>query len=100
MLATNQMLILKFTIGINEPEETDQNAKEFQVASPVPSGQAIPMTMAPVQMYNPYGNQVYAGCVCVCCCMGQPVMLSTLKIASQSAQPFKSVDKYFHLHSL
>ena len=65
MLATNQMLILKFTIGINEPEETDQNAKEFQVASPVPSGQAIPMTMAPVQMYNPYGNQVYAVCVCV-----------------------------------
>jgi len=55
------MLILKFTIGINEPEETDQNAKEFQVASPVPSGQAIPMTMAPVQMYNPYGNQMPMG---------------------------------------
>jgi hypothetical protein len=72
MHATNQMLILKFTLGINNPEETDQkNAKslDFEAASPLPVMlQAVPVSMAPMQMYPPYATQVYAVCVCMCVC--------------------------------
>jgi hypothetical protein len=88
MHATNQMLILKFTLGINNPEETEQKKGkklDSQASSPLPAMlQAVPV-MAPMQMYTPYTTQVYAVCVCVyvcVCVVGQPVMLSTLKRVS------------------
>ena len=53
MYATNQMLILKFTLGINNPEETEQKkgkTLDSQASSPLPAMlQAVPV-MAPMQM--------------------------------------------------